>query len=455
MEIAKKENRPVLVAVQKAHKVCFEAEDGSMKMDWGKFSDPMIQNGLGIMKIINKYGYEAFVVGGIVRDMLMGDAKPDDFDIATNMPTEEVQKIFNKGGFKTIDIGGERFATVVVNYKGVNYDVAHYRTEAGYSDNRRPDIVKIVQTFEEDSSRRDLTINAMGADAEGNVRDFWGGQKDIVGKKIRTVGEPEERFEEDYLRMIRAIRFAARFDFDIDEKTLNAIKKLKGKLVNSDNPVSTNRIKAEMTKMMKYGGKFATMLKFLRELEIFPLILPEIELTDEKIEAVERANSKDSKVNFAILLRGMDKDQITGLKERFKLTSEEASAANFVNIYMKTYHMLDKLDKEKAYYLMVGKHRDDKNKIYFPLMRKVHVAFNGNDIPNANEIVNEILSYGKIISRKAEISELMQKKGVATGPEYGKIKNEITSWLVQEFANGTEPSREQVSSKIDELAKGS
>ena len=198
-----------------------------MKIDWKIFKSPMIKFGISLMKDINNYGYQSYIVGGAVRDIVMGDLDIHDIDIATNMPIDQIKK-----HFKTYDMGGEKHGTCIVHYNNFDYELTQFRTESTYSDNRHPDEVKYVNSFEEDTKRRDFTINSMGIDAEGNVIDYHKGIDDIKNKKLKAVGDPYERFGEDSLRIIRALRFASRFGLDIDENTFNAIVKMKKSLSN-------------------------------------------------------------------------------------------------------------------------------------------------------------------------------------------------------------------------------
>ena len=432
--------------IKKAFVACFESDGGTMKIDWNKYKDPVMRGGLKIMQIINKAGYESYAVGGIARDMIMGKAS-DDFDIATNMPTEMVMKMFSQAPFTAKDVQGAQFGVVVVTYLRENYEIANFRKESGYSDSRHPDEVTMVDNFEEDSKRRDLTINSMGIDASGNIVDHWGGSEDIQKGIIKSVGEPEERFSEDPLRILRAIRFAARFGFNIEPKTMNAIKKLKDSLVSDDNPLPVERIKQELVKTIKHGGKkFGGALKVLKESGIFELIMPEVELTDDKIDAVVTADSNDTKVNFAILLKSKSKEDVIKFGKRFRLENDEIEASIFVNDHMKVYHMLDKVDKEKALKLVVNK--------YFPVLRKVHLGFNKSDVPYIDETIDKIVSFQKVKNREKEITDILQKKNIPQSKLFGDLKKAGTSWLFKQFSEGKEPSSEDLENKISELMEG-
>ena len=166
-----------------------------------------------IIRTLEGAGYEAYAVGGCVRDYLLG-LVPKDIDITTSARPETVKDLFSK----TFDTGIEH-GTVTVLLHGTGYEVTTFRTDGKYTDHRRPDSVEYALSLEEDLSRRDFTINAMAYHPVKGVIDLFGGKKDLSGGLIRCVGDPSERFEEDALRMLRAIRFAARFGFRIEEET--------------------------------------------------------------------------------------------------------------------------------------------------------------------------------------------------------------------------------------------
>ncbi|MBG9983711.1 CCA tRNA nucleotidyltransferase [Aerococcaceae bacterium DSM 111022] len=211
-----------------------------------ELNNPLFKQALPILKQIESHGYEAYFVGGSVRDYLL-ELEIHDIDIATSATPEEVKEIFPV----TIDVGIEH-GTVIVRYKGESYEITTFRVEGKYSDFRRPDTVDFVRNLEEDTLRRDFTINALAIDKEGQVYDYHGGIADLNKALIRAVGNPKERFNEDALRMLRAIRFASQLGFEIDSKTMEAIKEL-APLIEK---IAMERILIEFTKFLK--GKFFT-----------------------------------------------------------------------------------------------------------------------------------------------------------------------------------------------------
>jgi len=188
-------------------------------------------------------GFQAFWVGGCVRDFLLG-REPQDFDIATDAKPEQVEKLFRK----TIPVG-RKFGVMVVVEDGQQFQVATFRAEADYQDGRRPKIV-VFANAQADASRRDFTVNGLFYDPlTEKIHDWVGGEKDLRAKIIRTIGAPEERFGEDHLRMLRAVRFAARLGFEIEPRTFAAVKLLAPKI----KLISAERLRDELLKLFAPG----------------------------------------------------------------------------------------------------------------------------------------------------------------------------------------------------------
>lgn len=173
-----------------------------------------------ILKKLQKQGFEAYAVGGCVRDALLG-REPEDWDITTSAKPEQVKEIFRR----TIDTGIQH-GTVTVMLDKEGFEVTTYRIDGDYEDGRHPLEVQFTGDLIEDLKRRDFTINAMAYNEEEGLVDAFDGIGDLQNKIIRCVGNPKERFSEDALRMLRAVRFAGQLDFEIEEKTKEAIQKL-------------------------------------------------------------------------------------------------------------------------------------------------------------------------------------------------------------------------------------
>lgn len=204
---------------------------------------------IDILKIFNRNGYEAYFVGGCVRDYLLGE-EFSDIDITTNALPEEVKNVFRK----SIDTGIQH-GTVTILFNGDSYEVTTFRTEEDYTNHRSPEKVEFVSNLREDLDRRDFTINAMALDYNGNLFDYHDGDKDLSSKIIRTVNNPNERFYEDALRMLRAFRFSSKLGFEIENNTLNAIKK-NAELIKF---VSIERIVNEFRKLLAGKGNLRSL----------------------------------------------------------------------------------------------------------------------------------------------------------------------------------------------------
>lgn len=207
-----------------------------------------------IIETLQKNGYEAFAVGGCVRDMLNGDT-PHDFDITTSAEPETVMSLFEK----TVPTG-IKHGTVTVIINGVPNEVTTYRADGEYRDHRRPDSVIFVKSLREDLARRDFTVNAMAYNQKDGLKDFFGGREDIENRILRAVGEPERRFYEDALRILRLFRFSSVLGFDIEENTLKAALEYAPTLKS----VSAERIYSELLKTL--CGKNPAALKPLTDI---------------------------------------------------------------------------------------------------------------------------------------------------------------------------------------------
>lgn len=195
-----------------------------------------------IIDIFYNNGYEAFIVGGCVRDIILNKV-PNDYDITTNATPDEVISIFNE--YKTIPTG-IKHGTITLIMDNNHYEITTYRIEGKYSDNRRPDNVEYTKSIIEDLKRRDFTVNSMAYNHKIGLIDEFNGIYDINNKTIRCVGDASTRFKEDALRMIRAIRFSAKLNFDIEDNTIKSIYENSNLIVN----VSKERIKDELNKII-------------------------------------------------------------------------------------------------------------------------------------------------------------------------------------------------------------
>lgn len=218
-----------------------------------------------ILEKLNDSGFEAYLVGGCVRDMLM-DRPIHDHDITTNALPEQIIAVFSE---LSVIPTGLKHGTVTVLYEGEPFEITTYRIDGEYSDSRRPDSVEFTDSLTADLSRRDFTMNAIAMDRHGTLIDPFGGAQDILRKVICCVGDPEKRFAEDALRIMRCIRFASQLGFTIDRDTENAVHRMKDRL----GLVSAERIRTELDKLLCGKNCAGVMLGFS---DVITRIIPEL-----------------------------------------------------------------------------------------------------------------------------------------------------------------------------------
>lgn len=247
-----------------------------------------------ILNRLEEEGYKSYIVGGSVRDLILGKT-PHDYDITTSATPDEIQRIFKD--FKTLAIG-KQFGTVVVVQGENNTEITTFRLEGKYLDGRRPSEVSFSDDIYEDLSRRDFTINAIAYNEKEGTVDPFNGQKDIEDRIVRCVGNPIERFREDHLRILRAVRFSTQLGFEINKDTYNACKDLSSSL----NGISVERIREELFKILlsenpSYG------IRLMKDLNILEIVIPEL------IDAVgfDQKNPNHDKDVFEHIMCVLDK----------------------------------------------------------------------------------------------------------------------------------------------------
>ena len=217
-----------------------------------------------VLQTLERAGHEAYAVGGCVRDILMGKA-PHDWDVTTSAPPQETMALFDHFAIPT----GLQHGTVTVRSGGLSCEVTTFRTDGDYPDHRHPAAVTFTRSLREDLARRDLTVNAMAMDVRGTLHDPFGGQADIRRRILRCVGEPERRFQEDALRILRTLRFSATLGFVIEEDTHRALRAQCGDL----RYVAAERVREELTKLL-CGADVLRVL--LEDPQVLGMVLPEI-----------------------------------------------------------------------------------------------------------------------------------------------------------------------------------
>jgi len=412
-----------------------------MKIDLAKYSTNNELN-LAMMLIaqINSYGYEAYAVGGCVRDLVryeLGQTDTPnihDVDIATNMPIEKLQEKFT-----TRSNNGEAHGTILVlfraglefaGYDPVPFEVTQFRTDGDYSDGRHPDSVTFAKTFKEDASRRDLTINALGLDGEGNVIDYFGGVDDIKNKIIRTVGNANDRFSEDALRIIRALRFAVVFDYKIDDETSRAM----GDEAYRVKKLSAERIRKEFVTVAEKGNfaVFAQLMEMNHVLPYVPalgLITPDI--LRDSLPKLYRYN-KDTGVCASV-----NKDNLVPLLAIKSFDPEETlkrlcATRDEVRLYKYYRYFMDYLETIEPYgwtwtKLVEFVEGDYKNVLWYG------VPFHFSDDFYQQLEIAKFLSQNKPDFKK--ISERLKESGVKEGSEFGEKYREMVEAEYTKKAN--------------------
>ena len=281
-----------------------------------------------IYKLFKKNRKQLFVVGGAVRDAILGKS-PKDFDLATDAKPEEVEDIAKQGGFKTVDVG-KSFGVVIVN----GHEIATFRKDIGKG--RRPDSVDYTD-IKGDVMRRDLTINALFYDmGRGEIVDLVGGIKDLKKKKIRTVGDPSQRFDEDPLRKLRAVRFAGSVGGRMTKDTWNALKK------DPDvSGVSAERIRDEFIKGVTKAKNVPNYFKMLKTLAMFKQIFPNLRVLHGNLK------TNDYKIQIAYMLQTNGADKVKSKLNSLKYTNQETSDIWFLIKISNPREVIDNLPSFK------------------------------------------------------------------------------------------------------------
>jgi tRNA nucleotidyltransferase (CCA-adding enzyme) len=396
------------------------------------------QKALGIIQTLKQHGYEAYFVGGAVRDLLL-NREIGDIDIATSALPDEVMQLFSK----TIDIGSQH-GTVVVVHNGISYEVTTFRTESEYEDYRRPGSVTFVRSLYEDLQRRDFTMNAIAMDAEGKLIDPFGGQEAIANRIICTVGDPKARFSEDALRMMRAIRFVSQLGFSLDEETKQAIMENAALLAH----ISVERMTMEFEKLLE--GPFASRaLSLLVETGLF-LYLPMLRGKENELQAAARydwrlLDSRGQRWGFLCYILCID--SAADFLRAWKLPNRLIKEVEMALQILKTIPSSSDWTKERLFEFglehaiaaetirsvasgeNVEEHRKKLNELFMslPIKTKKELAVSGNDImkwfgkpggPWVKEILTLIeraVIHGEVDNHKERIHEWLIHRNLIRG----------------------------------------
>ncbi|MBU8916223.1 CCA tRNA nucleotidyltransferase [Bacillus sp. FJAT-29953] len=384
-----------------------------------------------VIKRLESAGYEAYFVGGSVRDYLLGN-KISDVDIATSATPEEVKAIFPK----TVDIGIQH-GTVLVLFKNNSYEITTFRTEGEYQDFRRPKEVSFIRNLNEDLMRRDFTMNAIAMDANGSIIDPFDGQTAIKERVIRTVGSPEERFREDALRMMRAVRFVSQLSFHIAGETLLALKKDAHLL----DKIAVERKRAEFEKLLS-GDNRKNAFRILLQTQVFEY-LPGLKKRELKIGKLlsypfDFLNKKEM---WALLLYCLELDQQNSdaFLRNWRLPVKEMKEIQDILLYAKQRLIKDwsRYDlytagsetiqsAEKLYLVLKGINDYDSVKYWLntydilPIKQRSELAVTGSDImawrkqaggPWLKELLTRIehaVLQNEVVNEKEKIKEWLK-----------------------------------------------
>ena len=337
-----------------------------------------------VMEKLEGAGYTAYAVGGCVRDHLMGRI-PGDYDVTTSAKPEEMLEVF--AGDRVVETG-LKHGTLTIVKDGMNVETTTYRIDGTYDDGRHPDSVTFTDRLDDDLCRRDFTINAMAYNPKRGIVDLWNGREDLENRAIRCVGRANERFSEDGLRILRALRFASVLDFTPDEECSAGVRELKHLL----DKISRERIYAELTKLLCGTGAPRILSGYP---EIIAHVLPHLEENgvavaaefigaDEKL--VKNGYPKNPALRYALLFSSLDEKQCADAMNSLKPSRDEKNA---VMSFAKKRDNGLRLDKYAVKCLM----RDVNDCFPADLARYLHVTgrMTAEELHRAEEIAGEIL----------------------------------------------------------------
>jgi len=369
------------------------------------------------LDILQNNGFEAYIVGGCVRDSIMGK-KPSDWDIATSARPEEILECFNN--YRTIETG-LKHGTVTVIVKKMQIEITTYRIDGEYSDRRRPDKVTFTNNIDLDLQRRDFTINALAYNQNGII-DIFGGLHDIKNKIVKCVGHPDDRFNEDGLRILRALRFASVLNFSIDDQTSDSIFKNKALL----HDISTERINMEFNKLIM-GINYQNIIFNYRD--IIEVFLPEIKgLSNEelryRLNSMKELNSLT--MRLAVLLQGLGP------------TDKILMNLKYDNKTVKTVKILTENINEKIYPDPVNIKRwlnkiNSENLVNLIKIKKAMFDNEYEELAKSQVIMKEILASNQCYNLRtlAINGQDLLDAGMPKGKRIGMILNKVLNEVIE------------------------
>lgn len=440
-----------------------------------------------VTEILEKFkaaGYEIYIVGGAVRDLLM-NRPVHDWDFTTNAKPEEILKVFPDGFYNN------KFGTVGIPTKTTSevnvFEITTMRKEGNYQDFRHPVEISWTDKIEEDLARRDFTINAIALSAEGKVVDPFEGQADLKNKTIRAVGNPEKRFQEDALRLMRAIRITTELDFEIEEKTFLAIKQNAGLIKQ----IATERTRDELFKLISSENHYIGILK-LREAGILQIILPELEacfglqqegpkhdreydIGEHSLLTLKNTPSSDPLIRFAALLHDVGKPNTVKIQDDGNVTfyGHDVAGGRIVLKIAKRFN-LSKVQTDKLFRLVrwhmytVSEHQTDsairrfiKNvgveNIEDMMALRIGDRLGGGTqketswrMEKFSERIKQVLTKPFSISDlKVNGQDVMKILKIKSGPKVGEILNKLFTEVQKDSSKNT---REYLLKRIQQIS---
>ncbi len=360
-----------------------------------------------MLQKINSAGYEAYIVGGCVRDCFL-KRQPQDWDITTSAEPEQIKKIFNR----TYDTGLQH-GTVTVSWEGEHYEVTTYRIEGKYDDCRHPNNVTFTKSLKEDLQRRDFTINAIAYHPQEGIKDYFSGQKHIEQKIIKGVGNAAERFQEDALRMLRALRFSAQIGFDIEQKTYEALQQQKGLIKK----ISVERIRDELEKMLlsEHIEKINLLWQSGLLNEISPMLSEKMEQYGEQVIKQIKKAPFDRMIIWTIFLQYMTAEQGEAFLKYLKFDNNTVKTVVMLLKHLKDDIALEEYELRKKANEMTT---EQLNRLL--LIQEIQQRQN---IKQLRDCFDKILQRGDCITLKelTVTGEDLIKTGMVKGKEIGTM----------------------------------
>lgn len=383
---------------------------------------------------LKQHGYEAYAVGGCIRDTLLG-REPGDWDITTSAAPQQVKEVFPK----TIDTGIQH-GTVTIMINHVGYEVTTYRIDGEYEDGRHPKSVEFTSNLKEDLRRRDFTINAMAYSHETGIVDEFGGMEDLKRKVIRCVGCAVDRFTEDALRILRAIRFAAQLGFEIEEETFEAIKKIAPNMVH----VSKERVQTELTKLLLSPNP--ERIELVYETGISPFVSDAFHKVDRSKMSVNGGLPAKKHIRWAAFLKNADDQEVSSVLHDLKLDNDTIYRVRVLVKWLKQPLKPDQTELRRVMSQVEASLYDD----LLELKRMISLETESREeLETIVRLSAEIREHGDCVTLKdlAVSGSDVIKAGVKPGKEVGQVLNRLLDLVLEE------PSRNEKEYLTEQIKK--